>query len=77
VIATHPDWVISNACRRAESIMDEGKAKYYEYAIAWLKQVRAAYIASDRKREWSEYREKIVSVHCRKRKLMGLMKSVV
>ena len=76
-IADHPDWVISNACRRAESIMNEGKAKYYEYAIAWLKQVRAAYIASERQREWSEYREKIVSVHGRKRKLMGLMKSLV
>lgn len=76
-ISTHSNWVISNACRRAESIMNEGKAKYYEYAIAWLKQVRAAYLASERKREWTEYREKIVSVHGRKRKLMGLMKSVV
>ena len=39
-IATTPDWVISSACRRAESIMDEGKAKYYYKAIEWLEKVR-------------------------------------
>ena len=76
-IATNPDWVISNACRRAESIMDAGKAKYYDEAVEWLKKARNAYISSDRKQEWSDYRTKLMTVHTRKRKLMGLMKSVV
>ena len=75
-IATNPDWVISNACRRAESIMDAGKAKYYQEAVDWLKKVRNAYLASDKKQEWSDYRTKLMTIHTRKRKLMGLMKSV-
>ncbi len=76
-IDTNPDWVISNACKRAESIMDAGKAKYYEEAVEWLKKARNAYLASDRQQEWSDYRTKLMTVHCRKRKLMGLMRSVV
>ncbi len=76
-IETNPDWVISNACRRAESIMDAGKAKYYEEAVDWLKKARNAYLASDRKQEWADYRTKLMIVHTRKRKLMGLMKSLV
>ena len=76
-VATNPDWVIKNAGDRAEAIMDAGKAKYYDEAVEWLKKVRNAYIASDRKHEWSDYRTKLMTVHARKRKLMGLMKSVV
>ncbi len=76
-MSTHSDWVISNASKRAESIMNEGKAKYYDTAIEWLKKVRQAYISEDRKREWSDYRTKLMTVHCRKRKFMGLMKSLV
>ena len=75
-IATHPDWVIENACTRAESIMDAGKAKYYEEALEWLQKVRAAYLASDREQAWSDYRANLVNVHGRKRKLMGLMQSI-
>ncbi len=76
-INTHPDWVISNACPRAESIMKEGKAKYYENAIEWLKKARNAYISSNRKQEWLDYRTKLMTVHCRKRKFIGLMKKEV
>ena len=57
--------------------MDRGKAKYYYKAIEQLEKVRYAYIASDRKQEWSKYRTKLVTIHGRKRKLMGLMQSVV
>ena len=76
-IDTNPDWVISNACDRAESIMDAGKAKNYEEAVEWLKKACNAYLAAGRQQEWSEYRTKLATVHCRKRKLMGLMESVV
>ncbi|ELS05624.1 hypothetical protein Xen7305DRAFT_00053720 [Xenococcus sp. PCC 7305] len=75
-IAVNPDWVIGNSCRRAESIMDAGKAKYYDEAISWLEKARNAYIASERQREWSDYRTKLITVHSRKRKLIGLMKSL-
>ncbi|BCL38952.1 SWIM zinc finger domain-containing protein [Nostoc sp. MS1] len=70
----NPDWVIANARRRAEKIMDEGKAEYYGDAIAWLKKVRAAYIQSSRQADWSKYREKLIEIHTRKRKLMAMFK---
>ena len=76
-IDTHPDWVIKAACRRAEAILNAGKAKYYEEAIGWLKKARDAYLAGDRKQEWLNYRTKLITIHTRKRKLMGLMKAVV
>ncbi|MEM9817478.1 MAG: SWIM zinc finger domain-containing protein, partial [Cyanobacteria bacterium P01_D01_bin.6] len=42
VVDTHSQWVLDNARRRAKSIMDEGKAKYYHHAVNWLKRVKAA-----------------------------------
>ncbi|WP_017317059.1 SWIM zinc finger domain-containing protein [Mastigocladopsis repens] len=73
-IPHNPDWVIANALRRAESIMDAGKAEYYHHAIEWLKKVRAAYLESGRKADWSKYRAELVQSHARKRKLMELFK---
>ncbi|AFY49320.1 hypothetical protein Nos7524_3528 [Nostoc sp. PCC 7524] len=73
-IAHNPDWVIVNASRRAERIMDEGKAEYYSEAIEWLEQARTAYIASGRQADWVSYRERLMEVHGRKRKLMGMLK---
>ncbi len=70
----HPDWVIENACRRAESIMNEGKAKYYHNAIEWLGKARAAYLQSGRQDEWKAYRAKLTQQHGRKYKLMGMLK---
>lgn len=73
-ISHHSDWVIANARRRAERIMDEGKAEYYGDAIEWLKKVRAAYIKSGRQADWSKYQEKLIEIHARKRKLMTMFK---
>jgi uncharacterized Zn finger protein len=69
-----PDWVIANACRRAELIMDAAKAEYYELAVQWLKKARAAYLESERKADWASYKAKLIQEHGRKRKLMGLFK---
>ncbi|WP_414577494.1 SWIM zinc finger domain-containing protein [Anabaena sp. CCY 9402-a] len=73
-ISHNPDWVIANSRRRAERIMDEGKAEYYGEANEWLKQARAAYIASGRQAHWASYREQLMEIHGRKRKLMGMLK---
>jgi uncharacterized Zn finger protein len=70
----HPDWVISNACRRAEMIMNAAKAEYYELAVQWLKKARAAYWESGRKGDWAIYKAKLIKEHGRKRKLMGFFK---
>ncbi|AFZ24192.1 hypothetical protein Cylst_1944 [Cylindrospermum stagnale PCC 7417] len=71
-IPHNPRWVIANARRRAESIMDAGKAEYYDEAVEWLKKARAAYLESGSQAEWSSYRAQLIEIHSRKRKLMGL-----
>ena len=72
----HPDWVIDNACRRAESIMNEGKAKYYANAVEWLRKAKAAYQQAGRHPEWQAYYGGLVQKHSRKRKLIGLLKGL-
>ena len=74
VIKEKPDWVITNARKRAEKIMDAGKAEYYKFAVDWLKKARAAYLESRKKSDWSKYKESLIQQHVRKRKLMGLFK---
>ncbi len=71
-IPHNPGWVIANARRRAEKIMDAGKAEYYYYAVEWLKKARNAYLASGKKADWLSYRENLMQTHARKRKLMGM-----
>lgn len=72
---THkPEWVIENACRRAEKIVDAGKAEYYHHAVNWLKKARAAYLQANRQSEWSAYRTQLMTTPARKRKLMEMLR---
>jgi uncharacterized Zn finger protein len=71
-IPHNPSWVIANARRRAENIMDAGKAEYYYYAVEWLKKARNAYLESGNKADWLSYRQNLMQTHARKRKLMGM-----
>lgn len=73
-ISHNPGWVITNARRRAEKIMDAGKAEYYYYAVEWLKKARNAYLESGKKADWLSYRENLIQTHTRKHKLMGMFK---
>lgn len=73
-IAERPDWVITNARRRAESIMDEGKAKYYGYAVDWLKLIHRAYQQSGELKKWQTYHGHLLQKHSRKRKLMDMLR---
>ena len=73
-MAEHPDWVIENARRRAEEIIDAGRANAYHHAVDWLRKARAAYLASQRQSQWSAYRAKLMATHGRKYKLMSLLK---
>ncbi|MBD0394567.1 MAG: SWIM zinc finger domain-containing protein, partial [Microcoleus sp. C1-bin4] len=74
-ISHSPDWVITNACRRAASIMDQGKSSEYNLAIKWLEKARAAYLHTGQNLQWSAYRSQLMQVHSRKRKLMEMLKS--
>jgi uncharacterized Zn finger protein len=73
-ISHRPDWVIENACKRAESIVAQGKADAYHLAIEWLGKARAAYLQSNRESEWSIYCDSLIKTHGRKRKFMELLK---
>jgi len=74
VIKFKPEWVISKAQALAEDIINRGKADAYNHAIAWLEQVRNAYLAMKQEENWSSYRTKLLTDHGRKRKLMDLFK---
>lgn len=74
-ISHRPEWVIENAVRRAESIMNDGKAQYYYFAVRWLRQVRAAYLQLGRAEDWKCYRAALLQTHTRKRKLIGLLQA--
>jgi uncharacterized Zn finger protein len=72
-VAHRPEWVIENARRRAESIMNEGKAQYYYYAVNWLRKVQAAYLQLGQQQEWQRYRTELIRTHARKRKLVSML----
>jgi uncharacterized Zn finger protein len=76
VLSTHPDWVIEAARKRAEPIMEQGKADRYNDAVQWLQQVKAAYIQSDQQAIWTTYFNQLQQSHARKRKLMELFKQL-
>jgi len=69
-----PDWVMANATRRAEEIMDAARSNAYLHAVAWLQQARAAYLASGQPAAWQAYRNTLLERHARKYKLVGLLK---
>jgi uncharacterized Zn finger protein len=75
-ISQHPDWVIENAQRRAEEIMDRGKADAYHHVIEWLSKAKAAYQQAGRQAEWLAYRQRLTQTHGRKYKLMALLQKL-
>ena len=74
-IVHNPNWVIANACRYAESIIDQSKSNEYSIAIKWLEKSRAAYLQIGQNTQWSAYRSKLMQAHSRKRNLMPMLKS--
>ena len=63
---SHPDWVIRQCQKQAESIMDGGKSNYYHHAIRWLEKARQAYLAANRVEAWRAYLESLIDKHARK-----------
>lgn len=63
---SHPEWVIRQCQKQAESIMDRGKAEHYHHAVRWLEKARQAYLAANRASQWSKYLEGLVQKHARK-----------
>lgn len=75
-VATHPDWVVSTARRRAESIMDRAKSTAYDEAVAWLATAQDAYRAAGREPEWRAYRADLLDQHRRKSKLRPMLEAL-
>jgi uncharacterized Zn finger protein len=76
-IAARPEWVIPVCRKRAEAIMDAGKANHYDRAVEWLRKVRAAYLASGRAAEWKAYQEELLTQHRKKYKLVPMLQSLL
>ena len=74
VIKNNPQWVITKAKALAEEIITIGKSDSYDNAISWLEQVRSGYQILKKEKEWLSYRNQLVEVNARKRKLMELVK---
>ena len=70
----NPEWVITKGKALAEDIINRGKSEYYEDAVKWLEQVKGGYLASNQQEEWRSYRQQLVEVNSKKRKLMEIVK---
>jgi len=73
---SRPDWVIRTATRRAEAIMEPGRATHYGEAISWLRHARAAYHMAGREADWSAYLNGVRGRYARKYKLMELIQQM-
>lgn len=69
-----PQWVIAQARRQAEPIMDGAQSAYYEDAAMWLRKAKQAYEALGQKAEWRDYLDGLREKHQRKYKLTPLLK---
>lgn len=74
--ASHSDWVIQFAHKRASRIMDAGNAQNYETAAGWLHKVARAYRASGKENQWAVALEALIDKHKRKYKLRPLLEAL-
>lgn len=72
----YPDWGIQKYQRRAEAIMDAGKAGEYKTAVAWLSDARAIYQQHNGLPEWQRYLDAVLATHQRKYKLVPLLQAI-
>ncbi|NUQ36281.1 MAG: SWIM zinc finger domain-containing protein [Caldilineales bacterium] len=71
--AEYPDWGIGKCKQLAESIMNEGKAKYYDTAVERLRTARDIYVQHNRQAEWLTYLNGLIALHGRKYKLVPML----
>jgi len=74
--ADYPDWGIQQCKRHAERIMNEGKSKYYQGAIDWLRRARDIYAQHNRLAEWQPYLTGLLDAHTRKYKLVPMLETL-
>ena len=74
--ASHPDWVIRLAERKAARIMEAGSAGLYEVAAQWLQKSALAHDAAGRIDEWTATIEGLIEKHRKKYKLRPLLEAL-
>ena len=74
--AEFPDWGIGKCKQRAEGIMNEGKAKYYDSAVGWVRTARDIYLQHGRNAEWQAYLNGLLETHARKYKLVPMLREI-
>jgi len=75
-LTSRPDWAIQACREQAESIMDGGRAQYYDAAANWLAKARKAYHVMSREQEWRVYLNELLIRHGRKYKLIPMLKAL-
>jgi uncharacterized Zn finger protein len=75
-IKERPEWAIQACKKQAESIMNSGKAQYYDAAATWLAKAHQAYQVLNQNEEWQTYRDELLQLHGRKYKLVPLLKAI-
>ncbi|MBC7226582.1 MAG: SWIM zinc finger domain-containing protein [Thermoflexales bacterium] len=72
-----PDWAFGKCRRRAEEIMDAGKAGEYDVAIRWLRRGRDILLDAGRQTQWDAYLRSLLEKHQRKYKLVPMLKTLM
>lgn len=75
-IKEKPEWVIKNACARAEEIFEQANAKHYNKAATFLKKAQIAYNQTKMVDLWSDYKNGLLKKHATKPKLMALLEKL-
>lgn len=73
LIAERPDWVIRASVKQADGLIAKTQSKYYTYAAAWLRRVKAAYTAQGRLAEWQQYLQKLKEQYRRRPALLSYL----
>lgn len=71
-----PEWAFEKCRRRAEEIMNAGKASHYDVAVDWLRRGRDILLAAGRQAEWNAYLQLLLETHQRKYKLLPMLKAL-
>ena len=75
-LSSHPDWAIRTCLDQAERIVDQGKSKYYPYAVRWLERAKSAYLSAGREEEWRSYLDGLMDRHKRKYSLIPMLEKL-
>jgi uncharacterized Zn finger protein len=73
LIAERPDWVIRASNKQADGLITKAQSKYYTYAAAWLRRVKAAYIAQGQLAEWQQYLQQLKEQYRRRPALLSYL----